>query len=580
MGRCSSKLEAVQPKPINQNTNSGQVIGEEVEDGIIYTISESEVRFGPNKGKPLWFNRKSGLSETRKVRTVKAGTLEKLVEHLVHASKANDSAYVTTFLWMYRPFATTKQVLDLLLNNLNAENLNDNPDLKNTISFILGVWLDQHSEDFRDAPGYECLKQIIRCVQQSIPGSDLESRACNLLTQVQQEQNKELAQEGDPSTCNPPIAKESSLLYTTIEEVDLFSIPPKKMAEQLTALDADIFQKVVLYDCLGCVFSKKDTQKNKHVAPTVRAVVDQCHHVYDLVMSTCLKDLSMTAQERAKVIEYWMDVAIECRDMKNFSSLRAICGAVDCTPILRLKKSWEGIPTKKVKMFYEFVELFKVFEEYEALLLKESTTKCATADVNNKKAKKRLKKQKKKGVVYGTIPYMGLHLWYLTFLDTRNKNIKRGLINFQKRQEEFEVLATLKLLQASCNNYRFTIEESFLNWFHSVERLSCDETYLLSWDIEPLSNSAREKMGRQGLLRKPSNSSEPIPATTSQPKSTDHPECSPQVSDTTNSGTTLSGYSKAEMKEAQAAPSEPEGPSIPKTQAAPSEPEGPSNPEA
>lgn len=54
------------------------------------------------------------LYETCKVRTVKAGTLEKLVEHLVPAFQGSDLSYVTIFLCTYRAFTTTQQVLDLL----------------------------------------------------------------------------------------------------------------------------------------------------------------------------------------------------------------------------------------------------------------------------------------------------------------------------------------------------------------------------------------------------------------------------------------------------------------------------------
>lgn len=54
------------------------------------------------------------LYETCKVRTVKAGTLEKLVEHLVPAFEGSDLSYVTIFLCTYRAFTTTQQVLDLL----------------------------------------------------------------------------------------------------------------------------------------------------------------------------------------------------------------------------------------------------------------------------------------------------------------------------------------------------------------------------------------------------------------------------------------------------------------------------------
>lgn len=54
------------------------------------------------------------LYETCKVRTVKAGTLERLVEHLVPAFQGSDLSYVTVFLCTYRTFTTTQQVLDLL----------------------------------------------------------------------------------------------------------------------------------------------------------------------------------------------------------------------------------------------------------------------------------------------------------------------------------------------------------------------------------------------------------------------------------------------------------------------------------
>lgn len=38
--------------------------------------------------------------------------------------------------------------------------------------------------------------------------------------------------------------------------------------------------------------------------------------------------------------------------------------------------------------------------------------------------------------------------------------------------QEFEVIAQIKLLQSACNNYSFTQEDQFVDWFHSLERLS------------------------------------------------------------------------------------------------------------
>ena len=101
--------------------NATQEIGEEVEDGAVFTITLRKVQMhhAASKGQRwLGVESESALSlyETCKVRTIKAGTLERLVEYMVTAFRGNDSTYVTIFLCTYRSFATARQVLDLLLN--------------------------------------------------------------------------------------------------------------------------------------------------------------------------------------------------------------------------------------------------------------------------------------------------------------------------------------------------------------------------------------------------------------------------------------------------------------------------------
>lgn len=101
--------------------SSTQEIGEEAEEDAIFTITlrKMQLHQSASKGQRwLGVETESALSlyETCKVRTIKAGTLERLVEYMVLAFRGKDSTYVTIFLCTYRSFATTKQVLDLLLN--------------------------------------------------------------------------------------------------------------------------------------------------------------------------------------------------------------------------------------------------------------------------------------------------------------------------------------------------------------------------------------------------------------------------------------------------------------------------------
>ncbi|XP_075690845.1 ral guanine nucleotide dissociation stimulator isoform X11 [Rhinoderma darwinii] len=557
--------------------SSAQEIGEELDDGVIYSISLRKVQLhhSANKGQRwLGFENETALSlyETCKVRTIKAGSLEKLVEYLVSAFKGNDSTYVTIFLCTYRAFATTKQVLDLLLNKfwrlhpqLNGEHshntIDDRLELKNTISSILGAWLDQYSEDFRQAPDYVCLKQLIAYVRHNIPGSDLERRARNLLSQFQRQQISELDHDVvDHTSCTFRLVEESALLEG---KPDFLSFRQDMVAEQFTVMDADLFKKVVPYHCLGCIWSQRDKKGKEHLAPTIRATVSQFNSVTNCVISTCLSDRSLKPQQRAKVVERWIDVARECRILKNFSSLRAILSALQCNAIHRLKKTWDEVSRESFRTFMELSEIFSDENNHSLsreLLIKEGTSKFATLDINPKRAQKRHQQQREMGVMQGTIPYLGTFLTDLVMLDTAMKDyLEGGLINFEKRRKEFEVIAQIKLLQSACNNYSFIPDEAFVEWFHSVERLTEAESYCLSCEIEPLSESASNTLKAKkntGIIKRWSDrqppSSEPCASVSSHSKSFDQLKCSPHLcgSDATDSvSVTSAGSSSSDVEE-------------------------------
>ncbi|XP_018863980.1 ral guanine nucleotide dissociation stimulator isoform X4 [Parus major] len=557
--------------------SSTQEIGEELEDGVIYSISLRKVQLHhtANKGQRwLGFENESALNlyETCKVRTIKAGTLEKLVEYLVSAFKGNDSTYVTIFLCTYRAFATTKQVLDLLLNRYGKLHVQANGDharhtvdermeLKNTISSILGAWLDQYSEDFRKPPDFACLKQLISYVRHNIPGSDLERRARILLAQFQQqEQNEAEAEAVDHSSCTFQLVEENGV---GDGKPDFLSFSPEMVAEQFTLMDAELFKKVVPYHCLGCIWSQRDKKGKEHLAPTIRATVSQFNSVANCVIATCLGDRSLKPQQRAKVVEHWIEVARECRILKNFSSLRAILSALQCNAVHRLKKTWDEVLRESFRTFHELSGIFSDENNHSLsreLLIKEGTSKFATLEINPKRAQKRQQQQREMGVMQGTIPYLGTFLTDLVMLDTAMKDfLDSGLINFEKRRKEFEVIAQIKLLQSACNNYSFTQEDQFVEWFHSLERLSEAESYGLSCEIEPLSESASNTLKAKkntGIIKRWSDrqppSTEPCASSSSHSKSFDQLKCGQYLcsGDATDSvSVTSAGSSSSDVEE-------------------------------
>uniref|UniRef100_A0AAX7UQL1 Ral guanine nucleotide dissociation stimulator n=1 Tax=Astatotilapia calliptera TaxID=8154 RepID=A0AAX7UQL1_ASTCA len=453
----------------NKQLSSTQEIGEEAEEDAIFTITLRKVQLHQSASKGqrwLGVDTDSALSlyETCKVRTIKAGTLERLVEYMVSAFKGKDSTYVTIFLCTYRSFATTKQVLDLLLNRYG-----DTRRHTGTVSSILGAWLDQYSEDFWSPPNYECLHQLLAYLHLHFPGSDLERRARNLLAHFHRRQQWEHI------GC-PFATQEESGFEDELPAFSFLSFDPIMVAEQFTLMDADLFKKVVPYHCLGGIWSQRDKKGKEHLAPTIRATVAQFNSVTNCVITTCLSNPALKPNQRARLLERWIEVARECRILKNFSSLRAILSALQCNAIHRLKRTWEEVSRESFRTFRELSEIFSDDNNYSLsreLLVKEGTSKFATLEINPKRAQRRHQQQRDLGVMQGTIPYLGTFLTDLVMMDTAMKDYTEGgLINFEKRRKEFEVIAQIKLLQLASNNYNFTQDSHFREWFAGVDKYS------------------------------------------------------------------------------------------------------------
>ncbi|GAB5583470.1 ral guanine nucleotide dissociation stimulator-like 1 isoform X2 [Prionailurus iriomotensis] len=441
----------------NTHRSSIQDWGEEVEEGAVYhvTLKRVQIQQAANKG-ARWLGVEGdqlppghtvSQYETCKIRTIKAGTLEKLVENLLTAFGDNDFTYISIFLSTYRGFASTKEVLELLLDrygNLTSPNCEEDESpssseskmvIRNAIASILRAWLDQCAEDFREPPHFPCLQKLLDYLKRMMPGSDPERRAQNLLEQFHKQEVE--TDNGFPNTIFFSLEEEEEPEGGGPAEFTCF--PEDLVAEQLTYMDA------------------------------------------------------------------------ECRILKNFSSLRAIISALQSNSIYRLKKTWAVVPKDRMLMFEELSDIFSDHNNHltsRELLMKEGTSKFANLDSsvkeNQKRTQRRLQLQKDMGVMQGTVPYLGTFLTDLTMLDTALQDyIEGGLINFEKRRREFEVIAQIKLLQSACNSYCMTPDQKFIQWFQRQQLLTEEESYALSCEIEAAADaSATSPKPRKSMVKR------------------------------------------------------------------------------
>ncbi|XP_067369979.1 ral guanine nucleotide dissociation stimulator-like 1 isoform X5 [Channa argus] len=493
--------------------SSVQDWGEEVEEGAVYnvTLKRVQIQQAANKG-ARWLGAEGdrlppghtvSQLETCKIRSIRAGTLERLVETLLTAFGDNDLTYTSIFLSTYRAFTSTQTVLKLLLDRYGNVEENDrcqgsetNRAIRNALASILRAWLDQCSEDFQEPPDYPSLHRLMDYLRRALPGSEALKRAEGLLEQLQSQTSVDDTDAGFHGNGSFCLGEEEEVEVEVQEDFLLFDAD--LVAEQLTYMDALLFKKVVPHHCLGSIWSQRDKKHNKHSAPTIRATITQFNAVAACVVSTVLKHRQIRPHVRARVIQRWIDIAQECRIRKNFSSLRAIVSALQSNPLYRLKRAWSCVHKDSMQTFEELSDIFSDHNNYltsRELLMREGTSKFASlescAKEHQKRTHKRLQLQKEMGAMQGTIPYLGTFLTDLTMLDTALPDlVEGGLINFEKRRREFEVIAQIKLLQSACNSYCLTPDPAFLRWFKSQPQLSEEESYTLSCEIEGLGDSS------------------------------------------------------------------------------------------
>ncbi|VDM58682.1 unnamed protein product [Angiostrongylus costaricensis] len=401
-------------------------------------------------------------------------------ESLVASDGTVDSRHFNVFFATYRAFTEPTDVLDRLLRRYESleKDVNTNTSalvIQNSIRSILVCWLDMYSEDFYDPSCNFAMLTNLLDFGQRCKLSDLRAKSRKLL-----ERFKHIQEEGGMIASLPSLDQLAYAFgYDAVEysknpreRVKMFDVGSEncvQIAEQLTFWDAELFRELIIHQCQGCVWSKRHRLGNDKVY-TVKATIDQFNAVSQRVMTSivlpdCRPDF------RAKIIAKWIDIARELRALKNFSSLKAVLSSLQSEPVHRLKSSWALVPSRYLAQFRDLSSIYdmdEVGDERNArrILEQEGTAKSSPLRrpqlVQNCR---RTKSDVNLAECQGTVPYL------------------EGLINFEKRRKEFEVLAKLRLFQSAARAYHIPMDRVFCAWFHFLPCLS-EKDFSRSLEVE------------------------------------------------------------------------------------------------
>ncbi|XP_023572837.1 ral guanine nucleotide dissociation stimulator-like 3 isoform X2 [Octodon degus] len=490
--------------------------GEESEDGAVFSVTlrrqrsqRSSPGAGPARGQPLLPVADTFLHyRTSKVRSLRAARLERLMRELVSGDREQDPGFVPAFLATHHAFVPTACVLRFLLpppppplpplpqrtesEKTEGHDLSLNKNLRAVVS-VLGSWLRDHPQDFRDPPTHSDLGRIRVFLSWAAPGGAEAQEAKKLLEDFLEEADQEQKEEqpvlwtGPPRAAQPP-RPDSPKGFPEEEEgpqregPELLDFSVDEVAEQLTLMDAKLFSKVRSCECLGSVWSQRDRPGASGVAPTVRATVAQFNAVTGCVLGSVLGAPGLAASQRAQRIEKWIRIAQRCRELRNFSSLRAVLSALQSNPIYRLKRSWGAVSREPLSTFRKLSQIFSDENNHlssrEILSQEEATEGPQEEDSSPGCLSSKLPS--------GPVPYLGTFLTDLVMLDTALPDVLEGdLINFEKRRKEWEILARIQQLQRRCRSYSLRPHPPVLAALRAQRQLSEEQSYRVSRVIEP-----------------------------------------------------------------------------------------------
>ncbi|TKS92449.1 Ral guanine nucleotide dissociation stimulator-like 1 [Collichthys lucidus] len=486
--------------------NPVQEWGEECEDGAVYGITlrrEPVPSSNPTETNPCCA---FVQYRTCKVRRLKAATLNLLVNHLLDPC-CQEQDYGRILLSTYRTFMGTSELIEMLFQRDNAvADLEDSECYTSPLLAFVQTWLDEYSEDFRDPPLHTALRLLLDHLRISSAVHDnmrSQPNFCSLAAQTEA-LLKRFQKEGAETNVSPAQADmeqaedgsgdEDSGWENSLDQSGIMDFSAAAIAEQLTRMDSALFVNVVPYQCLGCVWSQRDKKEN--MSPTIRATIAQFNAITNQVIMSLLcppTDLiffqrpSTTPAQRARIIEKWIRVAQDCRRLKNFSSLRAILSALQSNAVYRLRKTWAAVSRDSMAMFDNLWETFP--DENCVLTNRELLVEDggqATVDNISPKISKRCPISRQMSTSSGVVPYLGTYLTVLTMLDTALPDtVEGGLINFEKRRREFEVLSQIRVLQASCSQYNLPHHPRIAAWLQGHKLLTDQKSYELSRQLEP-----------------------------------------------------------------------------------------------
>eukprot|EP01095_Lingulamoeba_sp_RSL-Kostka_P015181 TRINITY_DN689_c1_g2_i1.p1 TRINITY_DN689_c1_g2~~TRINITY_DN689_c1_g2_i1.p1 ORF type:complete len:611 (+),score=170.69 TRINITY_DN689_c1_g2_i1:46-1833(+) len=399
---------------------------------------------------------------------VKAATCSKLIERLTlsELDHVSHEGYLKVFFMTYRSFVDSRTLFKKL-----EERYMGPPDIpieqqiedesvckvKNSVCRVLVFWFNNHFRDFgTDNELTKSLKQFIIKIKEIPQHKD------NLTNYLDKMVEKKLGKGTYKSIFesmvmdNPPtpvLPKDWNTSFLDLDELEI--------ARQLTISESHLYAEIKPEELQDLAWSKA---KLKHRAPNVLGMIDKFNQ-YSVKFSTLIVSIPKIKQRR-KVVEKFIRIAEHLMGMNSFNMVMAIMSGFGNSAIYRLKHTFGSLSKKAMESSSRIQDQLSQNQSYKTYreLLSTVSPPC--------------------------IPFLGVYLTDLTFVEEGNTDKINDLINFKKRQLEYDVI--VQVLKYQSATYNLKMVPRFLNIIKRMKSLDEKSMYQLSLQIEPRNSKKKD----------------------------------------------------------------------------------------
>eukprot|EP00824_Muranothrix_gubernata_P007943 TRINITY_DN20163_c0_g1_i1.p1 TRINITY_DN20163_c0_g1~~TRINITY_DN20163_c0_g1_i1.p1 ORF type:complete len:655 (-),score=139.04 TRINITY_DN20163_c0_g1_i1:528-2492(-) len=399
---------------------------------------------------------------------IKCSSLEKLVERLT-TSKQADPDFLYDFLLTYRSFATSKKVLNLLVQRFfvpKPPNLNDKQEamflrevsdpIQIRVMNVLSQWVEKHFYDFHG--DMDLTGQLLHFIEQTLMESAWRKKAEKLRESVMEKahtrdgkkDSKKVPQFSEPA----PRVQVSRAEWQDLGVSRMLEIKAIELARQLALMEHRLFNKIRPKECLNQAWIKGNRHRD---APNIIRLIEHFNKISRWVSTEIV--FQPTLKERVWVLRKFIKIAWESMNAHNFNGVMEIVSGLHNAAVYRLRKTWEMLPSKYRQRLDKLNELTNSTTNYKRF---RETIRAALPP---------------------SIPYLGLFLTDLTFVEEGNPNMLYGLINIYKRSKIAEVIRDIQQYQQTPYNLvpLPVVEEQL----RGLKPYDDDQLYELSLQREP-----------------------------------------------------------------------------------------------